>query len=106
MACARCGFYEPKASAKAQALEGKANLLRLRQEIPLNDAELRAVEEGIAAHVELVAKLGNVPAPDRRSLYAGGDRFGQIANSEVHSIAGATDGRFPHTEAEDKRSGP
>ena len=67
MACARCGFYEPKASAKAQALEGKANLLRLRQEIPLNDAELRAVEEGIAAHVELVAKLGNVPAPDRRS---------------------------------------
>jgi len=67
MACARCGFYEPKAAAKAQALEGKANLLRLRQEIPLNDAELRAVEEGIAAHVELVAKLGNVPAPDRRS---------------------------------------
>jgi len=66
MACARCGFYEPKASTKAQALEGKANLLRLRQEIPLNDAELRAVEEGIAAHVELVAKLDNVPAPDRR----------------------------------------
>ena len=63
MACARCDFYVPKASSKALLLEGKANLLRLRQEIPLNDDELRAVDDGIAAHDELVAKLADIPAP-------------------------------------------
>src|SRR6266550_1256523 len=46
MTCAKCSFYLPKDSAKAQLLEAKANLLRLRQEIPLADAELAAVEEG------------------------------------------------------------
>ncbi len=65
MACARCAFYVPKASSKALLLEGKANLLRLRQDIPLTDDELRAVDEGIAAHNELVAKLSAVPAPDQ-----------------------------------------
>ena len=64
MACARCAFYVPKASSKALLLEGKANLLRLRQEIPLNDDELRAVDDGITAHNELVAKLLNSPTPD------------------------------------------
>jgi hypothetical protein len=64
MACARCAFYVPKGSSKALLLEGKANLLRLRQEIPLSDDELRAVDDGIAAHEELVAKLADVPAPD------------------------------------------
>jgi len=64
MACARCAFYVPKGSSKALLLEGKANLLRLRQEIPLSDDELRAVDEGIAAHDELVAKLADVPTPD------------------------------------------
>lgn len=64
MACARCAFYVPKGSSKALLLEGKANLLRLRQEIPLNDDELKAVDEGIAAHDELVSKLADVPAPD------------------------------------------
>jgi len=65
MACARCSFYVPKKSSKALLLEGKANLLRMRQEIPLSDDELRAVDEGIAAHDELVAKLADVPTPDR-----------------------------------------
>ena len=64
MACARCDFYVPKASSRALLLEGKANLLRLRQEIPLNDDELRAVDDGIAAHEALVAKLADVPTPD------------------------------------------
>lgn len=64
MACARCAFYMPKASSRALLLEGKANLLRLRQDIPLNDDELRAVDEGIAAHDELAAKLADMPAPD------------------------------------------
>ncbi len=57
MACARCDFYVPKESSKAQSIEAKANLLRLRQEIPLNDDELRAVEDGIAGHEKLVARL-------------------------------------------------
>ena len=48
MACARCDFYMPKESSKAQSIEAKANLLRLTQEIPLNEDELRAVEAGIA----------------------------------------------------------
>ncbi len=64
MACARCSFYMPKDSSKALLLEGKANLLRLRQEIPLSNDELRAVDEGIAAHDELVAKLADIPTPD------------------------------------------
>ena len=63
MACARCNFYVPKESSKAQSIEAKANLLRLRQEIPLNDDEIRAVEDGIAGHEKLVAKLVSCPTP-------------------------------------------
>ena len=57
-------FTCPRTSSKALLLEGKENLLRLRQEIPLSDDELRAIDDGIAAHDELVAKLADVPAPD------------------------------------------
>jgi hypothetical protein len=63
MACARCDFYLPKDSARAQVLEGRDNLLRLRQEIPLNESELAAVEEGIAAHERLIDNLRDVPTP-------------------------------------------
>jgi hypothetical protein len=63
MACARCDFYVPKASSKAQSIEAKANLLKLTQEIPLNEDELRAVEDGIAGHEKLIAKLASVPVP-------------------------------------------
>lgn len=37
MACARCDFYVPTDSSKAQSIEAKSNLLRLRQEIRLNE---------------------------------------------------------------------
>src|SRR6202022_3642480 len=47
---ALCSFYLPKESTKAQLLEAKANLLRLRHDIPLADAELSAVEDGLAAY--------------------------------------------------------
>jgi site-specific recombinase XerC len=63
MACAKCSFYLPKESTKAQLLEGKANLLRLRQDIPLVDAELAAVEDGLTAYEQLLAKLVDVPTP-------------------------------------------
>ncbi len=63
MACAKCSFYLPKDSTKAQLLEAKANLLRLRQDIPLADAELSAVEDGLTAYEKLLAKLADVPTP-------------------------------------------
>lgn len=63
MACAKCGFYVPKGTSRAQLLEGKDNLLRMRQEIPLNDAELAAVDEGLAALEKLLGQLADVATP-------------------------------------------
>lgn len=63
MACARCDFYMPKESSKAQSVEAKANLLRLRQEIPLNENELRAVEDGIAGTKSSLPSLCPNPTP-------------------------------------------
>jgi integrase len=63
MACAKCDFYMPKQSSAAQMLEGKANLLRLLQEIPLGEAEEAAVEDGVAAYEKLLLKLADVPTP-------------------------------------------
>ncbi len=64
MACAKCSFYRPKDSTQAQLLEGKANLLRLQQEIPLLEEERAAVEDGLAALEHLLATLVDVPTPD------------------------------------------
>src|SRR5919198_2567952 len=63
MACAKCAFYRPKGSTQAQLLEAKANLLRLRQEIPLTDDERAAVEDGLGALEALCAQLADVPTP-------------------------------------------
>ena len=63
MAWAKCDFYLPKGSTSALLLEGKQHLLRLLQEIPLNEAEHAAVEEGIVAYESLLAKLADVPTP-------------------------------------------
>jgi hypothetical protein len=63
MACAKCAFYVPKGSSKAQALEGKANLLRLLQDIALTEDERAAVEDGVAAFERLLTKLADVPTP-------------------------------------------
>ena len=63
MACAKCDFYMPKESSSALLLEGKRNLLRLLQEIPLGEAEQAAVEEGVTAFEALLAKLADVPTP-------------------------------------------
>ena len=59
---------------EAQLLEAKANLLRLRQDIPLAEAELSAVEDGLAACEQLIIKLADVPTPagpTPRQLMAG-----------------------------------
>jgi hypothetical protein len=63
MACAKCGFYVVKGSSRAQLLEGKANLLRMRQEIPLNEAELAAVDYGLVALQKLLDQLEDVVTP-------------------------------------------
>jgi hypothetical protein len=40
-----------------------SNLLRLRQEIPLSEEEMAAVNDGIAAMEKLLASLVDVPTP-------------------------------------------
>ena len=65
MACAKCSFYRPKESATAQLLEGKSNLLRMLQEIPLLDDERAAVEDGVDAMNQLLERLKPIPTPDQ-----------------------------------------
>ena len=63
MACAKCSFYLPKESSKAGLLEGKENLLRLRQRIPLLDAEVAAIDDGVKCFDALLEGLKTVPTP-------------------------------------------
>jgi integrase len=63
MACARCDFYVPKASTRAQLLEAKASLQHMRMAIPLTEAEQAAVDEGAEAVERLLTRLADVPTP-------------------------------------------
>jgi len=63
MACARCDFYLPKGSTKAQLLEAKEHLQRMLAAIPLTEDERAAVEEGAQAVDRLVERLAEVPTP-------------------------------------------
>lgn len=63
MACARCDFYTPKGSSKAQLLEAKENLQRMLAVIPLTDDERAAVDDGHTAVDALLARLADVPTP-------------------------------------------
>ena len=63
MACARCDFYIPKLSSRAQLLEGKDSLQRMLVAVPLTDDERAAVEDGHAALGALVDRLRDVPSP-------------------------------------------
>lgn len=65
MACAKCSFYRPKASAESQLVEGKKNLQRMLQEIPLLDDERAAVEDGLNAMDHLLVRLAGIPTPDQ-----------------------------------------
>jgi integrase len=64
MACARCDFYTPKNSSKAQLLEAKGNLQRMLANVPLTDDEQAAVDDGQAALDRLLERLIDVPTPD------------------------------------------
>ena len=63
MACAKCSFYVPKGSSLEQILEGKANLLRMKQELSLTEEEVAAVDDGLAALETLQQKLADIPTP-------------------------------------------
>jgi len=63
MACARCSFYVPKGSSLEQIVEGKANLLRMKQELSLTEEEVAAVDDGLAALDTLQQRLADVPTP-------------------------------------------
>jgi hypothetical protein len=61
MACAKCSLYIPKESTAAALLEGKSNLLPIRREIPLTDAEIAALDDGVSALESLLSRLENIP---------------------------------------------
>ncbi|WP_432198218.1 hypothetical protein [Streptomyces sp. bgisy027] len=63
MACARCDFYIPKDSSKAQILEANVNLQRMLATIPLTDEEQAAFVDGRAALAQLLERLADVPTP-------------------------------------------
>jgi hypothetical protein len=63
MACAKCDFYIPKDSSRAQLLEAKANLQRMLVAIPLTDDERAAVGDGHAALGKLLERLTDTPTP-------------------------------------------
>jgi integrase len=63
MACAKCDFYLPKTSTKAQLLEARHNLQRMLASIPLTDDERAAVDDGHAALDSLLGKLADTPTP-------------------------------------------
>ncbi|MFF7987587.1 hypothetical protein ACFZDK_52520 [Streptomyces sp. NPDC007901] len=63
MACARCVFYTPKESSRAQLLEAKGNLQRMQPAIPLTDEEQAAIADGQAVLNRLLENLGDVPTP-------------------------------------------
>jgi hypothetical protein len=79
MACAKCSFYQPKDLTAASLLEGKNNLLRMRQEIPLDESEIAALEDGTSALESLLGRLANVPTPvDPTPLELRGEPLVQI----------------------------
>jgi hypothetical protein len=63
MAGARCDFYVPKDSTKAQLLKARGNLQRMLAQIPLTDDEQSAVEDGAAAVDRLLDRLRDTPTP-------------------------------------------
>ena len=63
MACARCDFYVPKASARAQLLEAKTGLQRMLATITLTEDERAAVEDDAAAVARLLDRLADAPTP-------------------------------------------
>ena len=67
MACVGCSFNLPKNSAKAMAVEARASVTRLLEEVPLSPDERAAAEGDMTALDGMLAKLRSVPALDGRT---------------------------------------
>ena len=79
MACAKCSFYLPKDATATLLLEGKNNLVRMRQEIPLGESEIAALDDGVSALESVLNRLANVPTPGGPTpLQLRGDALVQI----------------------------
>jgi integrase len=65
MACARCDFYIPKASSKADLSAAKTGMIHMLQEIPLTDDERAAVDGDVTAIERLLKQLKTTPTPHR-----------------------------------------
>ena len=63
MASARCDFYIPKPSGRAQLLEAKSDIDHRLALIPLTDCERAAVEQDQQAVRKLLDALADVPTP-------------------------------------------
>ncbi|MFF4302600.1 hypothetical protein [Streptomyces sp. NPDC001601] len=63
MACARCDFYTPKGSSKAELLEARENLQRMLASIPPTEDERAAVDDGHDAIDALLDRLTDTPTP-------------------------------------------
>jgi len=63
MACARCDFYIPKGSSRADLIASKTGMIRMLQEIPLTDDERAAVDGDVAAIERLLERLKTMPTP-------------------------------------------
>jgi hypothetical protein len=63
MACARCDFYLPKPSGRAQMLEARADVDRRLARIPLTDGERAAIEQDRQALDRLLESLADTPTP-------------------------------------------
>ena len=63
MACAKCDFYTPKDSGRAQLLQARENLQKMQAMIPLTDDEQAAVDDGGVALSRLLDRLADTPTP-------------------------------------------
>ena len=64
MACAGCSFNLPKALVRGMAVEARASVTRLLEEVSLSLDERAAAEGDVAALDGMLAKLRDVPALD------------------------------------------
>ncbi len=64
MACARCDFYIPKQSSRADLLTSKTGMIHMLKEMPLTDEEQKAVEGDATAIDQLLERLSDKPTPE------------------------------------------
>jgi integrase len=65
MACARCDFYVPKESTRADLIASKTGMIHMLQEISLTDEERAAVDGDVTAVERLLKQLEEKPSPNQ-----------------------------------------